>query len=1249
MKLHYNNFIECLILFLAMNFALPVHGQMPNKNLPIIKSASGSHKVIDKKNSPDSFNYLFQAPARPKKELQETYADYGRAGNPIYEKSESDIQPPDRQFVPLHVEGKGKSCQYSSNGQLAVLSTNDLINYLKSTSDYNCHARILFNYELAYSPLIFTNDKIQAVANEILNLAPGFDGTYSNGIYGLICYIHVAQYFEFYYSSTISINSTSLNAIAMATDVLGTNPNVLALNAEASVILEEFLIVLDHPGLRHRQPTLDLMKQIMINMVIDDTWAISPDISWVFGYWRIYYIMFRGFVNNDVDYLNAVANDPEFIELWGSVATDPEIMANPDISSLYQDNAIIELARVASNILFTENVCPYLSEVCEIFPRLHKNWINAVLAINNAGQCIQYDLCEDENAIREELRALVFPNTFNYNDSLLVFKAKFMQEVSDNLYYATRQAEAQFFRLVQTDQPVSGDVNTTLSCIVFESKQVYDDYAYFLYGIPTNNGGMYLEQPAEFYTWDRPETYSLSLEELFRHEFNHYLQGRYLIPGYWGQVPFYDNNRLTWYEEGHAEFICASTAFEGIKLKTSTINTIKYDYPNWPSLADVLNSYYGQAGSIYYPYGNLVWYNWYINDYGKIKTFHDLTRNNDITGFDNLVNSIKNSPTAQTQWQSFLMDVYNDVIPAWEVNTSWINDEDLTVALLDDIQNEFIEITGMSEVAVTLDASSIISRFRISGIITGTEPASNLTDAAIKANEALDTLLVQLKSDQFIKNFDYTVGYLTNVSNPANIPTADFYILGSLRDPSIPDDPVANITSDERILLTGNSVNFESLSTGYIKGYAWEFPGGTPPVSAKINPAITYESEGLYSVSLIVYGKNQTIADTITMENYISVYSPAVEEYCTATNGYDYSWISKVQIEDIDNSTIGFPLEGFTDFSATLVTELIQGSSYPISIDLNYTNSPNRNIAVWIDINKNGSFEDTGEQLLLANPPQLEQLSGATITIPADAPTGITRMRVRANYLGGGNISSCGYDAYMGETEDYSVVIAGGENTLALNVFLEGSFNGINMDTHLKENDLLPLSQPFNTAPWNYPGVESVVAIPSPEIVDWVLLEYRDATNVSLANSESIIGKTAAFLKNDGCVVALDGISPLAFSETVSNHLFVVIRHRNHLSILSQYPVSGSGGVYFYNFTVSADQAFGNNQSELAGGRYGMISGDANADGDINDFDKIEAWNLQAGQKGYLKSDMNLDSQINNLDKNNTWLKNYGKGEQWPE
>ena len=56
---------------------------------------------------------------------------------------------------------------------------------------------------------------------------------------------------------------------------------------------------------------------------------------------------------------------------------------------------------------------------------------------------------------------------------------------------------------------------------------------------------------------------------------------------------------------------------------------------------------------------------------------------------------------------------------------------------------------------------------------------------------------------------------------------------------------------------------------------------------------------------------------------------------------------------------------------------------------------------------------------------------------------------------------------------------------VSLFAFLEGPFNGSSMTTYLNLFGLIPLSQPYNSAPWNYTGTENVESIPT-DVGDWV-------------------------------------------------------------------------------------------------------------------------------------------------------------------
>jgi len=229
--------------------------------------------------------------------------------------------------------------------------------------------------------------------------------------------------------------------------------------------------------------------------------------------------------------------------------------------------------------------------------------------------------------------------------------------------------------------------------------------------------------------------------------------------------------------------------------------------------------------------------------------------------------------------------------------------------------------------------------------------------------------------------------------------------------------------------------------------------------------------------------------------------------------------------------------------------------------------------------------------------------------------------------------------------------LAGWENGISVNlkVFLEGPFNGSIMNTDLNNISLIPLSQPFNSPPWNYSGAENISAIPNPDIVDWILVELRDTTTANHATPESTIARQAAFLLKDGSIVGTDGISNLRFDVLIKYNLFAVIHHRNHLSVMSANPLIESSGIYGYDFSTSETQVYnGASGHKNLGSVWGMFAGDGNYDGQIDNSDK-NVWSIDTGNSGYFYTDYNLDSQNDNPDKNDLLISNLGKESQVPQ
>ena len=144
--------------------------------------------------------------------------------------------------------------------------------------------------------------------------------------------------------------------------------------------------------------------------------------------------------------------------------------------------------------------------------------------------------------------------------------------------------------------------------------------------------------------------------------------------------------------------------------------------------------------------------------------------------------------------------------------------------------------------------------------------------------------------------------------------------------------------------------------------------------------------------------------------------------YCTPYAIRNPSTITRVAINTIDNNT---PIQnnGYSDFSY-LTTDLEQGSTYPLTVQVNTNGNFAFSTRAWIDWNQDGDFNDAGEEYNTGT--AVNVTNGATsnsplgITVPAGANLGYTVMRVQSKWDGtAGQPSPClANDSYYGETED---------------------------------------------------------------------------------------------------------------------------------------------------------------------------------------------------------------------------------------
>jgi len=359
----------------------------------------------------------------------------------------------------------------------------------------------------------------------------------------------------------------------------------------------------------------------------------------------------------------------------------------------------------------------------------------------------------------------------------------------------------------------------------------------------------------------------------------------------------------------------------------------------------------------------------------------------------------------------------------------------------------------------------------------------------------------------------------------------------------------------------------------------------------------------------------------------------------------DGSGLTKFIVEQIQNTNSdcdNLTNIGYSQYFSLGPAILTSGRTYDFSLS---TNKSNTFVSIWIDYDDDFVFNESEKILNCYSMPSAGQLYTIPISIQG-TQAGIHRMRARTSNSTCPDDPCASYD--YGETQDYLVFI---NNRLDLKVNLEGPFSDTEMQTMLQSHGYLPTSQPYNIPPWNYNGTESVTVIPNNEIVDWVLIELRETSGgASTACPSTSIYRRAAFLKKDGKIVDVDGVNNLTLGNSNMNDLYAVICHRNHLCIMSSNPLTKNGGLYNYDFTNSSSQVFGGilGHKELVPGIWGLISGDGDANGNVNNIDKLEVWKPQSGSSGYKSGDFNLNGQVDNADKINYWKPNTGRSSQTP-
>ncbi|MEV7008942.1 collagenase [Streptosporangium sp. NPDC051022] len=480
-------------------------------------------------------------------------------------------------------------------GDFTSRSGSALVQQIKaSTTD--C-VNTLFSLSGSDAYYAFRESQMATVAYALRDNAGSYPGDNTTGTAQLVLYLRAGYYVHWYDPATVgTYGSTLKTAIQSGLDAFFAGSRAFTVSDANGEVLAEAITLIDSAEENDRY--LGVVKRMLTsyNSSYDASWWMLNAVN------NVYTVLFRG--HQVPAFVSAVQADPSVLDTLNSFAVNHLGLLGTDRGYL-TSNAGRELARFLQHSALLTRVRPLARNLLTrsgITGTTAPLWVGVAEMTDSydKANCSYYDTCD----LQQRLAASVL--TVNYTcGSSIKIRAQEMTatQLADSCRSLTSQ-DAYFHNLVKDgDRPVSGDNNTTIEVCVFDSSTDYQTYAGAMFGIDTNNGGMYLEgdpaaagnQPrfiAYEAEWVRPafEIWNLN------HEYTHYLDGRYDM---YGDFNAGITTPTIWWIEGFAEYV--SYSYRKVVYDAAITEAAKRTY----ALSTLWNTTYSHDTTRIYRWGYL--------------------------------------------------------------------------------------------------------------------------------------------------------------------------------------------------------------------------------------------------------------------------------------------------------------------------------------------------------------------------------------------------------------------------------------------------------------------------------------------------------------------------------------------------------------------------------------------------------------------------------------------------------------------
>ncbi|MGW8374778.1 collagenase [Streptomyces sp. ODS28] len=538
---------------------------------------------------------------------------------------------------------------------LTRLSPDGLVAFLADpavTGD-GCLRDLLWTWDARLAP-VFSPAHAQAVARRIAALSAAHDGANGSHLYEMFTYLHAAAYHDFSRSEIDLTDPVTVDAVRRAADAFGAAPRTFEATRANADTLREALYAASSPGLRQHQ--LPLVKRVLATMDARHP-ATNTSAAWGGSALAALSVNYLGVYpgNNDTAFRDAVTRDAAYRAAFQDFASYTHLKGTAN--AWVVRDALGEYGRFGQIDALKPDIVRDLGALVDTTTRNFGEGSQPWAKV--AGWLVAYDACAPYRVCKADIERRIFPRTYTYDSGGIKVRTALDEAAVDQLYYASKQVRAQFHRVLGTTEPLAGDTNTTLNIVLYASRADYETYHPLLTGMGTDNGGIYIERGATFYTYQRrvPQDSSLTLEELFRHEYTHYLNGRWAVPGSFGEGPWYEGDRTTAMDEGTAEFFDGATRHEGIAVRKALVRGVIADTANGRprmTVRQLLHATYDGDGFRFYDYAGTFFEFLWRERPAQLAAMYGHLRGNDVSGFDAWRERMSGDGGLQRAYDAFL-------------------------------------------------------------------------------------------------------------------------------------------------------------------------------------------------------------------------------------------------------------------------------------------------------------------------------------------------------------------------------------------------------------------------------------------------------------------------------------------------------------------------------------------------------------------------------------------------------------------